>query len=105
MAFLFRGVSYKTIGEAEAAMTTYEQSLDTKAADIAAKSNGKPQAASENIEMKVEGHTLTIVVDMSKRLGTSASGKSEIVATTRGNKTVNVGGKDYKLGVNIYSNK
>lgn len=57
----------------------------------------------KNVEMKVEGDRLTIVVDLSKDFGKSASGKSIIVASTEGNKAI----EDYKdgsymIGLNIY---
>ena len=39
----------------------------------------------KNVKVSVKGKQLTIVVDLSKRLGTSKSGKSELVATTAGN--------------------
>lgn len=54
----------------------------------------------ENMEMTVEGDTLTITVDLSKTFGPSSSGKSEIVATSRGNQTVP--GTDARIGLNIY---
>jgi hypothetical protein len=43
---------------------------------------------------------LTITVDMGKTFGLSSSGKSEIIATSRGNQTVP--GTDAKIGLNIY---
>lgn len=54
----------------------------------------------KNVEMSLEGDILTIKVDLSKDFGKSASGKSVIVATTEGNKTVP--GRDEKVGLNIY---
>jgi ABC-type proline/glycine betaine transport system ATPase subunit len=54
----------------------------------------------ENVEMTVEGDQLVIKVDLSKSFGLSGSGKSEIIATTRGNATVP--GTDVKIGLNIY---
>lgn len=54
----------------------------------------------KNIEMKVEGTTLTIKVDLSKEYGQSSSGKSIIIASTEGN--VSVPEREEKIGLNIY---
>ncbi|MEI7835906.1 MAG: hypothetical protein WCK05_05790 [Planctomycetota bacterium] len=54
----------------------------------------------KNIEMKVEGNTLTIKVDLSKDYGPSSSGKSIIIASTEGN--VSVPEREEKIGLNIY---
>ncbi len=54
----------------------------------------------KNIEMTVEGNTLTIKVDLSKDFGKSKSGKTIIVASTEGN--VSVPERDEKIGLNIY---
>jgi len=58
----------------------------------------------KNIEMNVEGNILTIKVDLSKEFGSSASGKSTIIATTEGNMSV-PGAEDKKIGLNIYRKK
>ena len=42
----------------------------------------------KNVEMTVEGTTLTIKVDLSKEFGPSASGKTIIIASTEGNATI-----------------
>ena len=55
----------------------------------------------KNVTMSVKGSELTIVVDMSKDFGPSASGKTIIIASTEGNITVE-GTKDVKIGLNIY---
>jgi hypothetical protein len=66
----------------------------------------KPKAAKQrrgsmkNVEMDVDGDSLTITVDLSKEFGPSKSGKTIIVASTEGNKTVR--GKEEKIGLNIY---
>ena len=39
----------------------------------------------KNVEMKVEGETLIIRVDLSKEFGPSSSGKTIIIASTEGN--------------------
>lgn len=54
----------------------------------------------QNVDMKIEGNKLTIVVDLSKSQGKSKSGKSEIVASTGGNVTLTDG--KTKLGLNVY---
>lgn len=57
----------------------------------------------KNIEMKVEGTTLTIKVDLTKDFGSSSSGKNIIIASTEGN--VSVPNRDEKIGLNIYKKK
>jgi hypothetical protein len=54
----------------------------------------------KNIEMTVEGETLTIKVDLSKDFGPSKSGKTIIIASSEGN--VSVLERDEKIGLNIY---
>ena len=55
----------------------------------------------KNIEMSVNGNTLTIKIDLDKTFGPSKSGKTEIVATTGGNVTVE-GTDGVKIGINCY---
>lgn len=57
----------------------------------------------KNMEMKVEGTTLTIKVDLGKDFGPSSSGKNIIIASTEGN--VSVPNRDEKIGLNIYKKK
>ena len=57
----------------------------------------------KNVELKVEGTTLTISVDLSKEFGPSSSGKTTIIATTEGN--VSLPGRDEKIGLNVYKKK
>ncbi len=55
----------------------------------------------KNVKMEVKGDTLTITVNLKDSHGTSASGKSEIIATTSGNAAVP--GKDgIAIGLNVY---
>jgi hypothetical protein len=54
----------------------------------------------KNIEMTIEGETLTIKVDLSKDFGPSKSGKTIIIASSEGN--VSVPERDEKIGLNIY---
>ena len=57
----------------------------------------------KNVEMKVEGSTLVIRVDLTKEFGPSASGKTIIIASTEGNQSVP--GRDEKIGLNVYRKK
>jgi hypothetical protein len=52
----------------------------------------------KNIEYSIDGNKLTMVVDLSKDFGPSASGKTIIIASSEGNKDVG----DVKVGLNIY---
>ena len=56
----------------------------------------------KNIEMTVEGETLTIKVDLSKDFGPSKSGKTIIVASTEGNVSVPERDAKMKMGLNVY---
>lgn len=53
----------------------------------------------KNVDLKVDGNILTITVDLSKDFGKSASGKTNIVATTEGAVALADG---TQVGVNIY---
>lgn len=53
-----------------------------------------------NISAVVEGDILTLKIDLSKRNGKSASGKTTIVATSSGNQMVP--GTPVIIGVNAY---
>jgi hypothetical protein len=66
------------------------------------KARGK-EAGMKNVELSIEGTTLTIKVDLSKEFGPSASGKTILVATTEGN--VTVPGRQEKIGLNVYRKK
>jgi len=58
----------------------------------------------KNIQMDLNGDTLTIKIDLSKTFGPSASGKTIIIASTEGNVAV-PGREDVKVGVNVYTKK
>jgi hypothetical protein len=58
----------------------------------------------KNVEMSIDGNILTIKVDLSKEFGPSTSGKTIIIASTEGNKSV-PGKEDVKIGLNIYKKK
>ena len=53
-----------------------------------------------NIKTTIKGQILTIEIDMSKRYGKSASGKTTIVASTQGNTAI--GDSGVIIGVNAY---
>jgi hypothetical protein len=67
---------------------------------MAAKTNNDVQQIGENIGVSVEGDIITLTMDKNMALGMSGSGKSMIVATTRGN--ASVPGTDLTLGLNLY---
>lgn len=54
-----------------------------------------------NVDMKVQGNTLIITVDLSQSFGQSTSGKSVIIASTSGNVSV-PGRESVKIGLNVY---
>ena len=55
----------------------------------------------KNVEISVTGNILTVKVDLSKTFGRSKSGKTEIIASTEGNISVDDSGK-VKMELNIY---
>jgi ABC-type transporter Mla maintaining outer membrane lipid asymmetry ATPase subunit MlaF len=57
----------------------------------------------DNVTLTVEGGKLLIEIDGNKRLGQSKTGKSTIVATTKGNVQIGLpSGEVLYLGVNAY---
>ena len=59
----------------------------------------------KNVNMVIEndGKTLTIKVDVTQEFGPSKSGKTIIVASTEGNQTMAVPGRDpVVVGLNVY---
>lgn len=54
----------------------------------------------QNVDIKVDGKKMVITVDLSKRLGPSKSGKTQIIATTAGNVAV---AKGVTIGLNVYT--
>lgn len=58
----------------------------------------------KNVEMTVDGNTLTIKVDLSKAFGPSSSGKTIIIASTEGNVAI-PGHEEAKVGLNVYRKK
>jgi hypothetical protein len=57
----------------------------------------------KNVEMTVEGNTLTIKVDLTKDFGPSSSGKTIIISSTEGN--ISIPNRDEKIGLNVYRKK
>lgn len=55
----------------------------------------------KNVEMQTDGNILHITVDLNKSFGLSASGKTTIVATTKGNQELE-GHPGVKIGLNVY---
>jgi hypothetical protein len=55
----------------------------------------------KNVDMKLTGTILTIIVDISKEYGLSTSGKSLIIASTEGNVSIPEK-EEIKIGLNIY---
>jgi len=58
----------------------------------------------KNVEMSVEGNTLTIKVDLTKEFGPSTSGKTIIIASSEGNQSI-PGKEAVKIGLNVYRKK
>ena len=58
----------------------------------------------KNVEMKVDGGKLVVVVDLSKDFGKSASGKSTIIASSCGNVALPSPHESVKIGLNVYKN-
>lgn len=55
----------------------------------------------ENVTMQVQGDILTIKVDLKKEFGPSTTGKTTIIATTKGNVKVPEH-ENIKIGLNVY---
>jgi len=55
----------------------------------------------ENVTMVRQGTKLIVTIDLTKDLGPSSTGKSLVIATTRGNAVV-PGEQDTFIGVNVY---
>ena len=58
----------------------------------------------KNVEMLIDGNILTIKVDLSKEFGPSTSGKSIVIASSEGNKSV-PGKEVVKIGLYVYKAK
>jgi formylmethanofuran dehydrogenase subunit C len=58
----------------------------------------------KNLDMSMNGNTLTIKINIKEEFGESKSGKSVVIATSGGNIPV-PGNPDIKLGLNCYKSK
>ena len=58
----------------------------------------------KNVDMSVNGNTLTIKVDLSMDFGETKSGKSISIASTDGNVSI-PGNDEIKIGLNVYRKK
>lgn len=56
----------------------------------------------KNVKIDTKNGKINIVIDPAKDFGPSKSGKTIVIATTQGNQTIEVGGKQVVLGVNAY---
>lgn len=54
----------------------------------------------ENMTLEINGNELVIKIDLTKDLGLSKSGKTRIIASSRGN--AKVPGTDATIGLNLY---
>ena len=57
---------------------------------------------SDNIKLAVKGKKLIVEIDISKKGVLSKSGKSMVIASTRGNMTI-PGQPELRLGLNLYN--
>ncbi len=58
----------------------------------------------DNVVTKLNGSVLTITIDLAKRLGPSASGKTTLVASTHGGMKVNLPNGDIvNVGINCFT--
>jgi hypothetical protein len=63
--------------------------------------NNRTEELGRNVKATVAGDILTLEIDLSAKTEPSMSGKTLIVATTQGNKSLG----DVKIGLNIYKYK
>jgi hypothetical protein len=59
----------------------------------------KEEITMKNVEIKIEGTMLMIIVDLNKTFGPSKSGKTTVIASTEGNQAITPG---TYLGLNVY---
>lgn len=57
----------------------------------------------KNVQFSVKGNVLTITVDLSKDFGPSASGKTNIIASTSGAAKVKGPKGDVSVGLNVFA--
>jgi Fe-S cluster assembly ATPase SufC len=56
----------------------------------------------QNIKTTLAGNILTIQIDTTQNLGPSKSGKTQLVATSGGNKAIKTAEGDVMIGINCY---
>jgi len=61
-----------------------------------------PKTYGNGVEVELDGDILVIRIDTAKTYGRSKSGKSTIIASTGGNKTIDTPHGAVKLGLNCY---
>ncbi len=54
----------------------------------------------KNVDIKIEGNTLILKVDLTQEQGPSSSGKTMIIGTTSGN--AQIPGREEFVGLNVY---
>ncbi len=59
----------------------------------------------QNVTTKVTGNKLTITVDLKAKATPSVSGKTMVIASTRGNQAIPFGDEVLHLGLNLYRKK
>ena len=59
----------------------------------------------KNVDYKKVGNNLVITINLEAEKTESKSGKSLILATTSGNKKLDLNGYNLKLGLNLYEPK
>jgi len=89
--------------------TERERILQVKVAKVAAdetvERRERVTVMAKNVELAVKGTKLTVTVDLSKRFGKSASGKTIIIASTEGNVKVGDDESEAVIGLNVYTKK
>ena len=71
------------------------------AKQAAQKVNSTVGELGQNAQYSINGNELVIRIDLSKEFGRSASGKTTIIATSRGNQTL-PGDTPVTIGLNVY---
>lgn len=58
----------------------------------------------ENVEVEVKEGKLILTIDLDRNLGPSSSGKTEVIATSRGNSRLDIAGigRPIFVGLNVY---
>lgn len=56
----------------------------------------------ENVKVEVKDSQLVLTMDLDKTGTPSKSGKSIVIATTKGNQMVKAKNKEFMLGLNLY---